>query len=54
MTNQHFTHLINDVKVDKTPLHIVEATESDVPEMMDLQFAAYEGDPFPLSHPRLG
>jgi hypothetical protein len=35
--------------MDKTPLRIVEATESDVPETMDLQFATCDGGPFRLA-----
>ena len=35
--------------MERTELRIIEATEADVPEMMELQFAACEGDPFHLA-----
>jgi hypothetical protein len=44
---QH-TH-IEKSKMENTQFRLIEATEADVPEMMELQFAACEGDPFHLA-----
>jgi hypothetical protein len=37
------------LKIEEEYLHILEALEEDIPEMMKLQLAACKGDPFHLA-----